>query len=172
MTENELFAAFQAAEGDKKDLLKEELAKALLKHALSVCWLQLKEYSPEVANWCVHKAFQKMNHFRGDALFTTWFHSIVINACTSNLRDKLKRNETSLEDVHEHITACYDTGMVAKAEVAQIIEQLDEDDREFVWMRANGMDDVAIAKATGMTRTGVRSKWFRIRKRILKKLSM
>jgi RNA polymerase sigma factor (sigma-70 family) len=168
-TENVVFQEFSEAEGQRRDDLRTELHKMLLAHAMSVCWLQLREYRPDVASYCVIKAFQKLDHFRGDSKFSTWFHRICLNACTSNLRNKLRQAEVPLDSVGEKGTE-NESAILARLELEKIREHLSGDDRVFLQWKLENLDETAIAEITGLSLSGVRAKWSRIRKRILRLL--
>lgn len=169
-TENIVFKEFtEASEGPHKEALERELQRLLLAHALSVAWLQLKEYRPDIANFCVYKAFQKFDRFRGEAKFSTWFHRIALNACTSNLRLKLRQAEVPLDSVVEKGTT-EEGAIIAKLQIERIADKLDAADKQFLQWKLEQLDETEIAKRTGLTLPGVRSKWSRIRKRILRQL--
>jgi RNA polymerase sigma-70 factor (ECF subfamily) len=173
-SENDIFVEYKAAEGEVKEALYLELHKALIAHALAVCWLQLQEYRPDIASYCAYKALSKLNRFRGDAKLSTWYHRIVLNACTSKLRDRLKLREQSLDDLSPaeqgELAENPDAQISAKVQVAQLMDKLSPEDRQFIEWRLADVPDVEIAKRTNMTREGVRCRWFRIRKRILRHL--
>lgn len=168
-TENIVFGEYCKADGEPKERLELELHKMLLAHAMSVCWLQLKDYRPDIANFCVQKAFQKMGNFRGDAKFSTWFHRICLNACTSSLRDKIKQAEVPLDAVGEK-GQDQEGALLAKLQIERIREALSDEDRELLDWKLQALDEVAIAKMTGLTTSGVRTRWSRLRKRILRQL--
>lgn len=48
-------------------------------------------------------AFKNMRQFRGDAQFSTWLGSIVLNSARMQLRRRLNRNFVSLDEYEEHL---------------------------------------------------------------------
>lgn len=166
--ENALFEAWLNAKEPEKEQLVVKLHHALFRHAIRVCWLELKEHRPDIANYCVFKALNKAGKFRGDAKFSTWFHRIVLNACTSGLRHKIRQNEKSLESLSasENAELATAVGVDAKLDLQTIMGRLSPGDRQFLEYKLEGLESSVIAKRTGLTQEGVRSKWQRIRKRI------
>jgi RNA polymerase sigma-70 factor (ECF subfamily) len=167
-TENDVFKEL-AGGGPNKEALERELQRLLTGHALSVAWLQLREYRPDIANFCVHKAFQQMHKFRGESKFSTWFHRIVLNACSRNLHNQLRRAEIPLDQVQES-GETNESAILAKLQIAKIAAGLDSADRQFLEWKLAQLNDVEISEQTGWSKANVRQRWSRLRKRILQEL--
>src|SRR5574337_602972 len=100
--ENVVFQEWQAAEGSRREELLEELVRLLQRHAFAVVWNKLQEHRPDIVSVAVHCAIEKSVSFRNEAKFSTWFQTIVTNACNQALKEKLsKPRENPLEDYEE-----------------------------------------------------------------------
>jgi RNA polymerase sigma factor (sigma-70 family) len=170
LDENAVFALYQTASGDEKQRLQTELDRLLRKHAFAVCWLTLEEHRPDIVNDVVWKAFQHSDSFRGEAKFSTWFHYIVLNACRSDLRKRQTRKEQSLEELTSEPAGSGANSVEAKLDLERVAALLEEEDQEFMRWKLAGESETEISRKTGLTNEGVRSRWFLIKRKILKRL--
>jgi RNA polymerase sigma factor (sigma-70 family) len=170
--EDVVFGEYAIAEGDAKKALGEELCKLLFQHALAICWLELREHRPDIANYSVFKAISYSKKFRGEARFSTWFHKIVLNQCKSRIRNKLRLAEKSLEDLNAGEEAVLAVASVAdhKLQFASLAKGLSAKEQQLLDWKLEGRDEGYIADQIGYTKAGVRTLWHRLKKRLVRKL--
>lgn len=158
-----IFEEYQQAEGDRKLALQEELVRALRKHGHAVCWQVLRKHSPDVVNWAVFLALERAPGFRGEAQFSTWFHTIVRNLCLNVLRQDRQRAEVSIDGVDPELLA-------KKIRVDPRLEHQRNDitpkEWELVELKADGLRDVEIAEVLGVSPAAIWQRWYRLRKRL------
>jgi len=168
-TENEVFDEWRAAKGDQRELLLQELVPLLQKHARAVIWNKLAESRPELVNQAIYKVVVHAEDFRGEAKFSSWFHTIITNECNLALKqEKRHRNRTvALEEDHDFPTrGVLDAGI----ELEQAIEGLTASDLSFIEMKLLGWNEEEIAKRLGINTVTVRQRWMRIKARVRRKV--
>lgn len=169
--ENQVFAEYRDAEDPlvKENLLC-ELNRLLRKHAYAVCWLTLREPRKDIVNFAVFKALENMDKFRGEAKFSTWFQHIVQNLCHDEGRELARhQRETALEDLTPEELgqiSVEDTG--ARLELNELTADLSDEDKHFLDAKLAGKDETELSEELGLSREGVRSRWNRIKQRILR----
>lgn len=132
--ENELFAAWQKAEGEEKDRVLPLLTRELRNHARRVAWLQLQRDVPDIASVAVWKAIgPEGQKFRGESAFTTWFHRVVINLCNDFLREKQKTAELE-EESHSDLEG----GVIAKLDLERVKAGMQEEDKRLLELLMEG----------------------------------
>src|SRR5579884_1120983 len=145
-TENEVFEEWRKAAGQEREELLRELVRLLQKHAYAICWTKLGDRRPDIVNHAVFKAVSKAAGFKGESKFSTWFHEIVVNLCNSALRQKQQRGiEHAPEDVEGEL--CVDPDMDSGIELERMLKDVSEEDRRFVDMKINGLNETEIAEA-------------------------
>jgi RNA polymerase sigma factor (sigma-70 family) len=171
--ENVVFEEYRTAtDPQAKEVLLAELNRLLRKHAYAICWLTMREPRKDIVNFAVFKALENMDKFRGDAKFSTWFQHIVQNLCHDEGREMARhKNETAIDDLNPD-----DMGQLAveaddaRLQLAEIAEGLDQEDRDFLEAKLTGKNEVELSEELGLTREGVRSRWNRIKQRILRQM--
>lgn len=169
MDENELFERWKLSPPESRSQVEAELIKHLRYHAGAVCAIKLGRAEPWIANLAVYEALRQMHKFQGRSKFSTWFEAIVRNMCNRALAEKItqREREVPLEDVADTAYIEPDTSAV---ELRQIYGKLNATEREFVEMKFRGLSDMEIAERLGLPPPRVRIEWFRIRRRILRRL--
>ena len=138
----------------------------------------------DVAQEAFIKAYRALPNFRGDSAFYTWLYRIAINTAKNHLVALGRRppqSDIDVEDAEQFESAGdlreHDTpeGMLLKDEVervvAETIEQLPEDLRTAITLRElEGLSYEEIAEAMGCPVGTVRSRIFRAREAIQKRL--
>jgi len=165
MKENEAFALWQSAQTEEEKRAALDLLIPLLRrHAFAVCWLKLGEYRPDIVADAVWKAIDKAHTFRGESLFSTWFQAIVTQMCNLSLREKITHPEISVDTLEETLGDEERQGraMLAKAELEQAMEVLDDEEKLVVRMRLEGLTHEEIGERLGITVGGACKKWFDI----------
>lgn len=138
----------------------------------------------DVAQEAFIKAYRALPNFRGESAFYTWLYRIAINTAKNHLVALGRRppqSDIEVEDAEQFESAGdlreYDTpeGMLLKDEieraVSETIEQLPEDLRTAITLRElEGLSYEEIAEAMGCPVGTVRSRIFRAREAIQKRL--
>lgn len=136
------------------------------------------EDAEEVAQDSFVKAFQQLGTFQGKSKFSTWLYTIVYRTAISKTRKK-KIEITAIDDyVIDNYSADMSFSQIEglKREEQQkyvktAIEQLPELDALLVtlfYMNDNTLDE--IEKITGYTKTNIKVRLFRARKKLYKTL--
>ena len=172
MTEREedrVFEEYQKAREpilDPKRLteLEMRLIELLTQHGYAVCWEILHQRRLDVVNAGLMRIMTSLPKFRGDAKFSTYAHRIFINECKrvavkEGLRQK---REVPLEDISEPTAP---DALGDKELFEKVKHLLSDEDWDFAYQKLNGFDD-EIGENFGLSRTGVRVRWHRIRKKL------
>lgn len=136
------------------------------------------EDAEEVSQDSFVKAFQQLRTFQGKSKFSTWLYTIVYRTAISKTRKK-KIEVTGLDDyvINNYTTDISDThieGMQQEERQKYIkaaIENLPETDALLVtlfYVNDNTLDE--IEKITGYTKTNIKVRLFRARKKLYKSL--
>jgi RNA polymerase sigma factor (sigma-70 family) len=169
--ENVVFAEYQKAAGADKERLAAELAKMLIRHAIKVCWLELKEYRPDIANSAAFRAIEKAESFKGASKFSTWFHRIVLNQCKSQLRKRLQLAEVSLDAIeHTGEEPAFAPHHDAHLDYMGMMEGLTQREQQLLQWKLEGRGEDFLAEQMRLKRTGVRHAWWRLRRKLMRKM--
>jgi len=136
------------------------------------------EDAEEVAQDSFIKAFQQLRTFKGKSKFSTWLYTIVYRTAISKTRKK-KIEITAIDDyVIDNHTASHSFSQIEGLKyeeqqkyVKAAIDQLPELDALFVtlfYMNDNTLEE--IEKITGYTKTNIKVRLFRARKKLYKSL--
>lgn len=172
INENTLYSLYRTApSGSEKDQLEAELIHLLTYHALAIIWQVLKEPNRrDLANWCAWLAIRDHEKFEGrdGASFTTYYHHIVVNACRSELRSKIRlrtREGTHIESVPEPFYDPTQT-MNDEMEIEGLVDELPSHERELVRLHLAGHNGDEIGKRLGISEGAVRLRLMRLRERL------
>jgi len=137
------------------------------------------EDAEEVAQDTFMKAFQKLDTFKGDSKFSTWLYSIVYRTAISRIRkkevstlaidDSVIINHSTDKD-HEHSHALKEEEQ--RYYVNKIINSLPETDAALItlyYLNENSVEE--ISEITGLSKSNIKVKLFRIRKKLYAELS-
>lgn len=138
------------------------------------------EDAEEVAQDSFLKAFQKLDTFKGESKFSTWLYTIVYRNSISMIR-KRKVATTAIDDyVIENYSSGYDFPQIEaikngeqKKYVAKAIDKLPEADAFLIslfYLNESTVEE--IEKITGLTKTNIKVKLFRLRKKLFNELSL
>lgn len=138
------------------------------------------EDAEEVAQDSFLKAFQKLETFKGDSKFSTWLYTIIYRNSISKIRKK-KIVTTDIDSfVIENHTTDFDFPQIEaikngeqKKYIAAAINNLPETDALLItlfYLNESSVEE--IEKITGLTKTNVKVKIFRARKKLFKELSL
>jgi RNA polymerase sigma factor (sigma-70 family) len=155
--ENEVFAEWRAAEGERKEELLWELEKLLRHHAHAVCWQQLQEHDQALVNGAVFRALHRQHQFRGEAKFSTWFEALVRRLCHTALRQKItQRNRevslTHLEGTGAEPGVSEGPGVDARVEMQRLLETLSAKEQMILRQQLQGVADEETATFLGISK--------------------
>jgi RNA polymerase sigma-70 factor (ECF subfamily) len=158
---NEVFRQYRTAEGAERTVLENKLATLMTTHAAAAVYQVFGQRRPDVAQDAVIKGFLGLHQFRGDSLFSTWFHAVALNTARSALRKEIREGRSEkLEDVETPVDGDW------RLQLEELTEQLDEEDQEFVRDKLAGRVEEELAGKYKLTLEGIRSRWLSIRKKI------
>lgn len=138
------------------------------------------EDAEEVAQDSFLKAYQKLETFKGDSKFSTWLYTIIYRNAISKIRKK-KIETTDIDSfVIDNYTTDFDFPQIEaiknkeqKKYVAAAINNLPEIDALLITLfYLNESTVEEIEKITGLTKTNVKVKIFRARKKLYNELSL
>ena len=138
------------------------------------------EDAEEVAQDSFVKAFQQINTFQGKSKFSTWLYTIVYRTAISKTRKK----KLELTNIDEYVIDNYTTDSASsqidrlkheeqQKYVSKAIDKLPELDALLVtlfYMNDNSLDE--IKEITGYSKTNIKVRLFRARKKLYKELEM
>lgn len=143
------------------------LITLLQAHANAICWLKLHTHRPDICNEAVFRALQFEKDFKGKSKFSTWFQRVVLNLIASDKRRDARRKEDSLVEIH----STPDTGPIeARIDAQRMLKLLNKAEREIFLYKMLEVDEATIGQNLGLSPEGVRTRWHRIRKKLLKLL--
>ncbi len=137
------------------------------------------EDAEEVAQDSFVKAFQRLQTFKGNSKFSTWLYTIVYRTAISKIRKK----KLEVTDIDEYVIENHSIDFsfpqldLLKAEeqkkyVTLAINSLAELDALLItlfYLNVNTFDE--IIEITGLTKTNIKVRLFRARKKLYKELS-
>lgn len=166
MSEQEIYQTWLGASTpEDKARLEDQLLAALSRHGHAVVWLEMHDRRPEIVNEALYRAYRGLKKFRGDSKISTWFHTIVVNLCKRERKREGRRREVPLE-----AASATRAGEAVSYDVGKLFESLNPEDREFAERKLANIPDDALAEHYGLSNAGVRSRWHRIKKQLLKSL--
>lgn len=119
------------------------------------------------------RAFERLDHFRGDATFGTWIHRIAVNL-TLNARRGAQRRARWMVDTEADAPAPPDQRLDPDLEqsFAAAVEQLTEGQREvFVMFALEGYTHVEIGEILGISEGTSKGRLFHARARLKQMLA-
>lgn len=156
LNENEAYAAWKDADENTKPQFLPVLVKLLQKHASAVVWTRLGQAKPELVNEAVWTALERNNTFRGESKFSTWFHGVVNNLCSQELRNIVQaKREVSLEAVEEP-TQDSSNHTDEHLSTEQFLRSLTKRQRKVVELRLAGLTRREIADRMDINEEGVK----------------
>jgi len=147
-------------------------------YSLVMGMLKNKEEADDVAQEIFIKIFKALPKFKRKAKFSTWVYRITYNECISTLR-KRKKNTVVLDHVSQTYLADIEDETIDRQETEikyqllhLALKQLSETNRGLVhFFYFDNLPVDEIAKITGLTTSNVKTKLFRIRKKLHKVLT-
>jgi len=138
------------------------------------------EDAEEVAQDSFLKAYQKLETFKGNSKFSTWLYTIIYR----NSISKIRKNKVVTTDIDSFVidnhTTDFDSPQIEaiknseqKKYIAAAIDNLPETDALLItlfYLNESSVEE--IEKITGLTKTNVKVKIFRARKKLYNELSL
>ena len=148
-------------------------------YTIAIKIVRNREDAEEVAQDSFIKAFQKLNLFKGESKFSTWLYTIVYRTAISKIRKKT----IEITDIDDFVMENHSVDFsfpqmdLLKAEeqkkyVKYAIDSLPELDALLItlfYLNENTFDE--IIEITGLTKTNIKVRLFRARKKLYKELS-
>ena len=138
------------------------------------------EDAEEVAQDSFIKAYSQLHTFKGESKFSTWLYTIVYRNSITRIRKK-KIATTNIDPyIIENKKSGYDFPQIEaikngeqKKYIAEAIDNLPETDAFLItiyYLEESSVEE--IEQITGLTKTNVKVKLFRARKKLLNELSL
>ncbi len=130
------------------------------KHKPLILRRVLRFYGQDQAEDVVHEIFvkvmEKPNAFHGESSIATWLYRVTTNHCLNRLRNHDRRKELLRENAPTLSFRRQKASQHAAAELEQIWEQLNEEQRQIaVYYYVDGMTQAEIARVIGVSRRTV-----------------
>jgi len=149
-------------------------------YTIAIKIVKSTEDAEEIAQDSFLKAFQKLDTFKGASKFSTWLYTIVYRNAISMVRKK-KITTTEIDSfVLDNHTTDFDFPQIEaikngeqKKYVADAIGNLSETDALLItlfYLNENTLEE--IKEITNLTKTNIKVKIFRARKKLHKELSL
>jgi RNA polymerase sigma-70 factor (ECF subfamily) len=138
------------------------------------------EEAEEVAQDVFVKAYEKLSNFKSESKFSTWLYRIAYNTAVSHTRKKkvdfLAMDEEMIENHGEVETKQEIMGLTLDEQSKLLQEALGSlprtDNLIISLYYYHGKDLEEISEIVGLTQNNVKVKLFRIRKKLLKEMSV
>ncbi len=165
-----LYAAFVAADEQTKEATKETLLLAMYNDCWPIMRSILGTVHPDLVADAVSKAALSLDKFRGEARFSSWFYKIVESFCKTRIRQKIRRNETSLDEMieldQEPVGEDRHLRDEARLDLNRIMQDLAPIDQQILQLRSEGRTMKDVAGVVGLSTRGVNSRWRRLKERL------
>ncbi len=149
-------------------------------YTISIRIVKNHEDAEEIAQDSFLKAFQKLDTFKGDSKFSTWLYSIVYRDSISKIRKKNIVTTDINSFVMENHTIDHEFSQIEaikngeqKKYVSEAIHNLPEIDALLItlfYLNENSIEE--IVQITSLTKSNVKVKLFRARKKLYHELSL
>ena len=149
-------------------------------YTISIKIVKNHEDAEEIAQDSFLKAYQKLEFFKGESKFSTWLYTIVYRNAISKVRKKnIETTDIDAFVLENHSTDTDFPQMEAikngeqKKYVAKAISNLKEMDALLItlfYLNENSVEEME--EITGLTKTNIKLKLFRARKKLFNELSL
>jgi RNA polymerase sigma-70 factor, ECF subfamily len=136
-----------------------------------------REDADDIAQQVFVKVYFSIKGFEGRSSLFTWLHRITVNLCFEMLR---KRKATTsfdsapreLKQDRSQLSAdpspASDTLLMQRDFISKLLQRIPEEDRHLILLREmEGYSIAQLSKATGLKQSALKSRLFRIRRRLL-----
>ena len=172
LTDTYYIDKIQAGETDCFAVLLERYSQPVF--SLIVKVIGCREDAEELTQDVFLKVFRSLNTFQGESRFSTWLYRIAYNTAISAVRKKklewISIDETPLKDVTDE---AFGAGLIENSNEVQLVclekalNQLLPGERAlilFFYMQEKSIEEIAVI--TGYSVANVKTKLFRIRKKL------
>jgi RNA polymerase sigma-70 factor (ECF subfamily) len=140
--------------------------------------VKVPEDAEEIAHDAFVKAYQSLGTFKQQSKFSTWLYKIVFNECVSRLRKK-KLDSFSIDEPRFSYLEAEEAARIIKELddreqkeiLIKVVEKLPDDERSLItlfYLQECSIKE--IVEITGYSKSNVKIKLFRARKRLWEKL--
>lgn len=133
--------------------------------------LQDREEAEDLAQDVFVKAFKRLGSFRKESGFSTWLYRIAYNECISNLRKK-KYDKVSIEEERFNFIEEEEPDREERSRLLHAaLAKLPVEERAIIMLfYFEGAGTEEIAEVTSLSVSNVKTKLFRIRKKLYEEL--
>ncbi len=159
--ENYLYTQWVKSDEPKRELIERELRELLMNHAQAVMYIILRRGDRDLLTEAVDKVMVNLPTFRGDSLFTTWVHRILMGVMYDQRRMERKRKEVSLDVPGFDLPGDSSPGVVdLLLTVKQLLTPADFTifEEVAIWGKSHG----EAAKSLNIPKATITRKWDRI----------
>ena len=151
-----------------------------LAYTVSLKIVRNHEDAEEIAQDSFVKAYTQLHTFKGESKFSTWLYTIIYRNSISKIRKK-KIDTVDVDDyIIDNHKADFDFPQIEaiknkeqKKYVTEAINNLSENDALLITLyHLNECSVEEIEEITGLTKTNIKVKLFRIRKKLYNELSL
>lgn len=120
---------------------------------------------------CVLSAYQQIGNLKSENAFCVWIFRILYCTCADAIKNQITQRDTAnINDLKSITSADYEKYITA-VELNNALEKLNDDERSIVLLSViAGFKSNEVAKVSGLTAGGVRSKLSRSLKKMKKEL--
>lgn len=142
----------------------------MLQHATAVTYVVFRQRREDVAQEAVIKGLEGLEGFRGESLFSTWFHAVALNHARTRLRQEIvaSREEAFREELLEKVAILKPADW--PLQLRQLVEFLDPEEQALVQDKLEGRVESELAEKYSLTPEGIRSRWDAIKKKLRRKI--
>lgn len=107
---------------------------------------------------CVLTAFEQIGKLRREEAFSAWIFRILSCACAGGVKEQIRRRNTDAIENADFLTL-FEDNTAERQELRQALDVLSDEERNIVLLAVvGGLKSKEIAKISGLTAGGVRSK--------------
>ncbi len=149
-------------------------------YTIAIKIVKNNEDAEEIAQDSFLKAYNKLNTFKGESKFSTWLYTIVYR----NAISKVRKKKIITSDIDDHVINNYQSdhdfpqiealkNKEQKIYIKKIIDKLPETDALLITLfYLNESKVEEIEDITGLTKTNIKVRLFRARKKLYDELSL
>lgn len=145
-------------------------------YSLTFSILKQETEAEDAAQESFIKAYQKLGTFKKDAKFSTWLYTITYRTAVYNLRRRKPISELPSEEVIGNDTALNQVAQLSQNEqqnyIRKAIKSLPETEGALItlyYLEENSVEE--ISEITGLSKSNVKVKLFRARKKLKENLA-
>lgn len=144
------------------------LLKAMESHAYAITSSVFGHRRPDVVNEALMRAWGSLEKFQGRSRFSTWFHRIVLNVCKAHGARETREKEKFVSLSTKEVLDLYCEFSQSSTDTAfrKAWNVLTPGERDFMDDMLHSLRDAEVAAKWGLSLSGVRGRWHRIKRKI------